>query len=86
MFLCVSAEKGISLAFPIATTPVDYRDLLLKHYAAFCEQFAGQLRQEGATPLIDGEETPFGWWQFMTSVIQKNESADGHVDKVGVVA
>ena len=84
LFLCASAEKGISFAFPVSTTPVVYRDLFLKHYASFVEQFTTQLRQSGATALIEGDETPLGWWQFMKSVIEKEETGGGDI-KVGVV-
>jgi hypothetical protein len=85
MLLCASAEKGISFAFPTATTPIKYRDTFLKLYAEFCEDLAGKLREQGAARLTAPDESPLAWWTFMTSVADKQRGDGGRTEKVGVV-
>lgn len=85
ILLCASEEKGISFAFPIDSTPITYRDLFLKHYAAYCEALASGLSPKARVPLVESDETPLGWWEFMTSVVEKQEAEGVGGLRVGMV-
>ena len=85
MFLCASAEKGISFAFHVATTPARHRDIFYRLYAAFSEVLAEGLVKAKHSRAPAAERQVLGWWSAMISFMRQKEAEGASDIKVGVI-
>ncbi|HEX2066476.1 MAG TPA: hypothetical protein VHI93_06660, partial [Candidatus Thermoplasmatota archaeon] len=81
-FVSVGSEKGIRFHFPPEEDWVDYRDLLLTHYASFCEEFRRLLESEDARP-DPPRERPRSWFTFMDQKVSEPDADGTGVTQVG---